>query len=497
MFDCIFYKNMKNKGIALLAFFALVCAQMSFAQNYIGYGSSMELTSMGDHIGLSLEPKYPIEETVLNLKGGDEFTIMARTLTGGSASDKVAVALVASNRALKEILAETTKGVSGNTTLSFDCKISENTYVADDDIIMLVSAMKNGQYQEIKSTYAGVVTNIPAKNYQIPFHKINLPDNIPGVTIKKGDATLYRDKIVRGRNYSFYVIPDNSDIKVIVEANGSPLVETYGYYALNNVKGDIDVEVRVFNPHTSTPYRNLALDYQVRLRDLLTQEEMDCVSYLKLTGWVSHEDIFTIRDDMPFLNVLDMSEARAQNNTFPDRAFEGRASITHIYLPETLTGFGSNAFYGIGIESIVLPETLSSFGYNQFYGCANLRTLWVKWDPTKNGMTQGFPIPPCAFRSTPYNYEGTLIVPAGCVNYYRNTETWGNWYNIREEGPVDIFLTMPPAPPVVEEPENTTGVENVESVDAENTIYDIFGRRVDKIVVPGIYIVNGVKQLVK
>ena len=438
---------MKNKGIILLTLFALISVQFSFAQNFIGYGSSMELSSMGGNIGLSLEPKFPIEDTVLNLKGGDEFTIMARTLTGGTATDKVAVALVASNRALKEILAEKTLGVSGNTTVSFDCKISESTSVVEGDMIMLVSSYLNGMYQEITTSYGGVVTNIPAKNYQIPFCKINLPDNIPGVKITKGDATLYRDKIVRGRNYSFYVKPDNSNIKVIVEANGSPLVEQWGYYALNNVLGDIDITVRVFNPETAVTYRNLELSEDVRLTDLLTQDEMDCISYLKLTGYLAFDDFYTMRDKMPFLNIIDMTEAKTQNNYIPERAFEGRASITNIYLPESVEGFASNAFYGIGIESIVLPENLSVFGYNQFYGCSKLTTVWVKWDPTKHNMTSGFPIPPCAFRGTPYSYDGTLIVPAGCVNYFKNTENWGNFANIREEGPIDIFLTIPPAPP--------------------------------------------------
>ena len=47
--------------------------------------------------------------------------------------------------------------------------------------------------------------------------------------------------------------------------------------------------------------------------------------------------------------------------------------------------------------------------------------------------------------------------------------------------------------------EGTTGIENVEveNADAVKGIYDLIGRRIDAITAPGIYIVNGVKKLVR
>ena len=49
------------------------------------------------------------------------------------------------------------------------------------------------------------------------------------------------------------------------------------------------------------------------------------------------------------------------------------------------------------------------------------------------------------------------------------------------------------------EGEGTTGIENVEveNADAVKGIYDLTGRRIDAITAPGIYIVNGVKKLVR
>ena len=47
------------------------------------------------------------------------------------------------------------------------------------------------------------------------------------------------------------------------------------------------------------------------------------------------------------------------------------------------------------------------------------------------------------------------------------------------------------------EGEGTTGVENVEVENEVKVIYDLTGRRVEAITVPGIYIVNGVKRVVR
>ena len=45
--------------------------------------------------------------------------------------------------------------------------------------------------------------------------------------------------------------------------------------------------------------------------------------------------------------------------------------------------------------------------------------------------------------------------------------------------------------------EGTTGIENVEVENAVKAIYDLTGRRVENITAPGIYIVNGVKRVVR
>ena len=50
---------------------------------------------------------------------------------------------------------------------------------------------------------------------------------------------------------------------------------------------------------------------------------------------------------------------------------------------------------------------------------------------------------------------------------------------------------------VLEEATVPAGIEEITAGDVEKTIYDITGRRVEKITNAGIYIVNGKKVLVK
>ena len=43
----------------------------------------------------------------------------------------------------------------------------------------------------------------------------------------------------------------------------------------------------------------------------------------------------------------------------------------------------------------------------------------------------------------------------------------------------------------------STGIEEIEAEETTNTIYDLTGRKIEKITAPGIYIVNNKKVIVK
>ena len=61
----------------------------------------------------------------------------------------------------------------------------------------------------------------------------------------------------------------------------------------------------------------------------------------------------------------------------------------------------------------------------------------------------------------------------------------------------DFIIRVVADQPVTPEPEpEPTSIESI-NANVANVIYDVTGRRVEKISRPGLYIVNGVKVLVK
>ena len=89
----------------------------------------------------------------------------------------------------------------------------------------------------------------------------------------------------------------------------------------------------------------------------------------------------------------------------------------------------------------------------------------------------------------------------GVIGLYKALMTDGQWLNNANKA----YLPASVVPAAAQGAANfsfrfdegTTGIENVEVENASNVIYDLTGRRVEAITAPGIYIVNGVKRVVR
>jgi hypothetical protein len=105
-----------------------------------------------------------------------------------------------------------------------------------------------------------------------------------------------------------------------------------------------------------------------------------------------------------------------------------------------------------------------------------------------------------------YALEGLKITfGAGCYVLQLNDATVGPMFYNAEGVTIELFpagkcfLKLPAsesAKSIGVRLPGTTGIDGVEAV-GDDVIYDITGRRLDAITVPGIYIINGVKTLVK
>ncbi len=135
-----------------------------------------------------------------------------------------------------------------------------------------------------------------------------------------------------------------------------------------------------------------------RLAAALTTAELQTVTDLAITGTIDARDFKAMRDDMPLLAVLDLSEVTITaysgvNGTFslgnfdfpadevPYSAFYdsnsvGKYSLTSVVLPKSINSIGKFAFRDcIGITSFIIPGVINSIGDYAFGSCRGLTSF--------------------------------------------------------------------------------------------------------------------------
>ena len=129
----------------------------------------------------------------------------------------------------------------------------------------------------------------------------------------------------------------------------------------------------------------------------LTSTELASINKLTITGSINAADFLILRDSMPVLNILDLSNVTIKAyagtlgtggsttilypaNTVPDNAFftnnlpGGKFNLISVTLPSTVTAIGNNAFMKCsGLRSIPLPASVTSIGDYAYYGCGGLK----------------------------------------------------------------------------------------------------------------------------
>ncbi len=159
------------------------------------------------------------------------------------------------------------------------------------------------------------------------------------------------------------------------------------------------------------------------LSTTLTESELSSISNLKLTGTIDARDFKTMRDNLPLLSDLDLSETTIVSyiggegtniysteyiaNTIPQYAFNnsntntGKTSLTSIRIPKSVTSIGEYAFsscssltkinipnsvtligsgafyYCSGLSSIIIPDEVTSIAAGAFYNCTGLKNVTI------------------------------------------------------------------------------------------------------------------------
>lgn len=92
---------------------------------------------------------------------------------------------------------------------------------------------------------------------------------------------------------------------------------------------------------------------------------------LKVTGTMATKDWTCIRNNMPMLEVLDISETDL--TSIPEQALQEHQKLTTIHLPLTVTTIGNEAFYNCQrLTTVNGYDKVQEIGSNAFYNCQKL-----------------------------------------------------------------------------------------------------------------------------
>ena len=131
------------------------------------------------------------------------------------------------------------------------------------------------------------------------------------------------------------------------------------------------------------------------LNSIIGEELLGRVVSLKLSGAINGYDIKVIREKMPFLRRLDLTDVNiiandypyytdengnsyhTENNVLGDYCFANMTDLQDIQLPRNIKTIGNHSFLGCKtLLTIKLPERIESIGDNAFQGC-NLKNIKV------------------------------------------------------------------------------------------------------------------------
>lgn len=97
------------------------------------------------------------------------------------------------------------------------------------------------------------------------------------------------------------------------------------------------------------------------------------VNFLTIEGKMDEADFVLIRNYMPNLVSIDLSQSNA--SAIPDYTFTQKKYLLNVALPRGLKSIGQRAFSGCGrlCGTLTLPPGVTAIEYGAFIGCDNLR----------------------------------------------------------------------------------------------------------------------------
>lgn len=161
------------------------------------------------------------------------------------------------------------------------------------------------------------------------------------------------------------------------------------------------------------------------LVEMLTEEEANQITYLRLQGRLNAVDFRHLRDEFKQLRVLDISEASI--TLYAGR--HGTWNGFHIYPANTLPAF---AFFSQTDDStntgkttlrrVILPDGLKEIGKAAFKGCLNLQICQIRSTEVPRLQKEALA-----------DSVTAIFVPQGSSDAYRSREAWKSFAFVEGE----------------------------------------------------------------
>lgn len=149
------------------------------------------------------------------------------------------------------------------------------------------------------------------------------------------------------------------------------------------------------------------------LGEILNQTQKDTITTMVIKGELNKADFGWMKNKMPNLRYIDLTDVKCEDNKIPDLAFgalepwDANSDITTINLPESITSIGRSAFKSCkGLTGpLNLPESLTTIEEYAFYGCTGFTSDLTLHDGITTIERNAFSL--CT------GFDGKLTLPKG------------------------------------------------------------------------------------
>ena len=152
-----------------------------------------------------------------------------------------------------------------------------------------------------------------------------------------------------------------------------------------------DIATRIFAIGDTFSYtvETTAKDASSGIHEVIGEDNLRKVAELKISGTINSYDIMIIRNKMPNLHYLDLTDVRivdcsyeyytgyhTENDVIGDNSFRELTKLLTVKLPNTIERIGSCAFYDCtNLQSITMYEGIETINSSAFGSCNQLKSV--------------------------------------------------------------------------------------------------------------------------